>query len=138
MFNKTLIILCCFSVFTLHTSFTKERKQKVLKTIIIDAGHGGHDGGAKGVYSNEKDICLDVALKLGQYLSKELPEVKLIYTRTTDVYPELHKRAKQANQNKGDLFISIHVNAAPPKQHKELSGYKTVTSYVGKGKKRKR
>lgn len=138
MIKKTLIVFSCFAAITLLTSFAKEKKQKVLKTIVIDAGHGGHDGGARGVYSSEKDICLDVAMKLGQMIATEMPDVKIIYTRTTDTYPELHARAKQANQNKGDLFISIHVNAAPPVQHREFTGYKTVTSYVGKGKKKKK
>jgi len=138
MLKKSLFILTSFLLFTLLTSFKPEKKQKVLKTVIIDAGHGGHDGGARGVYSSEKDICLGVALKLGQAINKEFPEVKVIYTRTTDSYPELHARARQANQNKGELFISIHVNAAPPKQHRELTGYKNVTSYVGKGKKKKK
>lgn len=138
MVQKSFIFFACFAVVTLLTSFAEIKKQKVLKTVVIDAGHGGHDGGARGVYSSEKDICLDIALKLGQMIATEVPDVKIIYTRTTDTYPELHARAKQANQNKGDLFISIHVNAAPPVQHKEFAGYKTVTSYVGKGKKKKK
>jgi N-acetylmuramoyl-L-alanine amidase len=139
MLKKTFLVLCCFTVTTLLSSFTtNEKKQKVLKTIVIDAGHGGGDVGAKGDYSYEKDICLAVALKLGQEIGRELPDVKLIYTRSNDSYPELHARARQANQNKGDLFISIHVNAAPAIQHKELTGYKNVTSYTGKGKKKKK
>lgn len=137
MLKKTLFILSCFAMGTLLMSFAPA-KQKALKTIIIDAGHGGGDVGAKGAYSYEKDICLAVATKLGSEISRALPEVKLIYTRTGDTYPELHTRARQANQNKGDLFISIHVNAAPPIQHKELTGHKTVTSYVGTGKKKKK
>jgi N-acetylmuramoyl-L-alanine amidase len=113
-------------------------KQKMVKTIIIDAGHGGSDGGARGAYSYEKDICLDISLKLEKVLAKELPGVKLVQTRTSDTYPALHTRANMANSNKGDLFICIHVNAAPPKSHSELTGYKTVTTYTGKGKKRKK
>jgi N-acetylmuramoyl-L-alanine amidase len=136
MLKKTLILFCCFGLSALLLSFAPE--QKALKTIIIDAGHGGGDVGAKGAYSYEKDICLGVAMKLGAQISKELPDVKLIYTRTGDSYPELHTRARQANQNKGDLFISIHVNAAPPIQHRELTGHKTVTSYTGKGKNKKK
>jgi N-acetylmuramoyl-L-alanine amidase len=73
MMRKLCFLLVSFPFFTALTSFTKERKQKVLKTVIIDAGHGGHDGGARGVYSSEKDICLGVALKLGQAISKEMP-----------------------------------------------------------------
>lgn len=112
--------------------------QKVVRTIVIDAGHGGTDAGAKGAYSYEKDICLAISLKLQQVMAKEMPEVKLVMTRTSDTYPALHTRANLANSSKGDLFLCIHVNAAPPKKHTELTGYKTVTSYTGKGKKKKK
>jgi N-acetylmuramoyl-L-alanine amidase len=113
-------------------------KQRIVRTIVIDAGHGGTDAGAKGAYSYEKDICLAIALKLEKVMARELPDVKLLQTRTTDSYPALHTRANYANNNKGDLFLCVHVNAAPPKRYSELSGYKTVTSYTGKGKKRKK
>lgn len=104
-----------------------------LKTIIIDPGHGGNDVGAKGSYSFEKDICLAVALKLGKKIEKEMPDVKVLYTRTTDVYPEIKARAEFANANKGDLFISIHVNSAARIRHTKLAGYRTQTYYTGKG-----
>jgi len=113
-------------------------KQKVIKTIIIDPGHGGTDAGAKGVYSYEKDICLDVSLKVGKLIEKEFPDVKILYTRTTDSYPALHARADFANQNKGDLFLCIHVNSAPGRRMSEVTGHKTVTYYTGKGKNRKK
>ena len=113
-------------------------KQKVIRTIVIDPGHGGSDGGAKGQYSYEKDICLDVSLKLGKLLHKEFPDVKIIYTRTTDTYPALHARANFANSNKGDLFICVHVNSAPMKKGSEKVGTKKVTYYEGKGKKKKK
>jgi N-acetylmuramoyl-L-alanine amidase len=138
MLKKSFLVLGCFAVMATLFSFSEGKKQKVLKTIIIDAGHGGGDVGAKGEYSYEKDICLAVATKLGQELGKELPDVKLIFTRNNDTYPELHARARQANQSKGDLFVSIHVNAAPPRQHRELLRYDTRTSYTGKGKNRKK
>ncbi len=137
MLKKTLLIFSLFGCVTLLSSYVPH-KQKAVRTIIIDAGHGGRDVGARGEYSYEKDICLGVAMKLGQLITKEVPDVKLIFTRTNDSYPELHTRASLANQNKGDLFISIHVNAAPPRQHKELAGYKNVVSYVGKGKNKKK
>jgi N-acetylmuramoyl-L-alanine amidase len=117
---------------------TTTPKQKVVRTIVIDAGHGGSDAGAKGAYSYEKDICLAISQRLQQQMAKDHPDVKLLMTRTTDSYPALHTRANYANNNKGDLFLCIHVNAAPPKKHTELTGYKTVTSYVGKGKKRRK
>ncbi|HQV61701.1 MAG TPA: N-acetylmuramoyl-L-alanine amidase [Chitinophagaceae bacterium] len=117
---------------------TTPRKQKVVKTIVIDPGHGGSDAGAKGQYSYEKDICLDVSLKLGKMIEKEFPDIKLLFTRTTDTYPALHARADYANNNKGDLFLCIHVNSAPAQRKSELTGYKTVTYYTGKGKNRKK
>jgi N-acetylmuramoyl-L-alanine amidase len=109
-----------------------------IKTIIIDAGHGGKDNGARGDYSFEKDICLDIAMKLGKKLEQEFPEIKILYTRTTDVYPAIKARADFANTNHGDLFVSIHVNAAPKIRHSKFVGYKTQVYYTGKGKKRKK
>ncbi len=138
MLKKTLFILSCISIVTILSSFKEEAPQQAVKTIIIDPGHGGHDVGAKGDYSYEKDICLDVSLKLGQLINKQMPNIRLIYTRTTDSYPELHERARMANQNKGDLYLCIHVNAAPGIQRREFVGSKTVVSYVGKGKHKKK
>lgn len=112
--------------------------KKVIGTVIIDPGHGGSDHGAKGRFSYEKDICLAVSLKLGALITKEFPELRVLYTRTTDTYPELHDRAKFANENKGDLYLCIHVNAARGKRVGEIVGYKTVTYYTGKGASRKK
>ena len=137
MLKKTLFVLTVIGLGAGLSGFAPS-KQKVVRTIVIDAGHGGKDVGARGEYSYEKDICLGVSLKLGQMIMKEVPDVKLIYTRTGDSYPELHARASMANQNKGDLFISIHVNAAPPRESRELTGYKNVVSYTGKGKSKKK
>jgi N-acetylmuramoyl-L-alanine amidase len=131
----------CFfiAVIFFFTAFTSSAQQKAaLRTIIIDAGHGGKDNGARGTYSFEKDICLDVALKLGAKLEAEFPDIKILYTRKTDEYPELKARADFANANKGDLFISIHVNAAPKIRHNKFAGYKNQIYYTGKGKKRKK
>lgn len=85
---------------------------KLVKTIVIDAGHGGKDPGCLGSKSKEKDVALAVALKLGKYLEDNFKDVKVIYTRTTDVFVELEDRALLANKAKADLFISIHCNAA--------------------------
>lgn len=82
-------------------------------TLVIDAGHGGHDSGAKGAFSYEKDINLNVALAFGRYVERNCPDVKVVYTRKTDVFIPLHKRADIANKNKADVFISIHTNALP-------------------------
>ena len=111
---------------------------RLIRTIVIDPGHGGHDAGARGSFSSEKDICLDVSLKLGKLIQQAYPDVRLLYTRTQDTYPALYERANFANNNKGDLFICVHVNSAPSSVRKEVSGYRTVVSYIGKGKNRKK
>ena len=85
-----------------------------LKTVVIDAGHGGHDPGAVSKQSklSEKQINLDLALRLGARIQKAYPDVKVIYTRKTDKFVELAERGNIANRNHADLFISIHVNSA--------------------------
>lgn len=78
--------------------------------VVIDAGHGGHDPGTVGKKVKEKDIALAIALKLGAYIETQMPDVEVIYTRKTDVFVELYRRAQIANQSRADLFISIHCN----------------------------
>lgn len=80
--------------------------------IVIDAGHGGRDPGALGSYSKEKDITLNIALKTGEYIEKNISNVKVLYTRKTDIFLDIKERAEFANKNKADLFISIHANWA--------------------------
>ena len=87
-------------------------KQKTF-TLVIDAGHGGNDAGAIGAITKEKTINLNVALAFGKLVEQNCPDVKVIYTRKTDVFIPLHTRADIANKNKADLFISIHTNALP-------------------------
>ncbi|HVG12948.1 MAG TPA: N-acetylmuramoyl-L-alanine amidase [Flavisolibacter sp.] len=140
---KNILLTASFLIITtLFISFSQPEKQKAIKTIIIDAGHGimsnGGYNGAKGSYSYEDEICYAVAKELVQSIRSRFPEVNIIETRPNRTITELHQRADIANHNKGDLFISIHVNAAPPQQHKEFTGNKTVVSYTGKGKKRKK
>ncbi len=83
-----------------------------VRKVVIDPGHGGRDPGAIGALAKEKDIVLAISLKLGEYIEKYLDDVEVIYTRTTDEFVELHRRAQIANENKADLFISIHCNAS--------------------------
>lgn len=105
--------LACIILILLNL-FCKEAGAQPIRTIVIDAGHGGHDPGAVGVSgTHEKDVVLDVALRLGKMIQKNCSDVKVMYTRSTDVFVELYKRAEIANRNKADLFISIHCNSAP-------------------------
>ncbi len=144
MITRTVLFFLSVSFCAILLSFVKDDshqdppKQKVIKTIIIDPGHGGSDAGAHGEYSLEKNICLAISLKLGKMIEKEFPDLQLFFTRTDDSYPALHTRADFANEKKGDLFLCIHVNSAPPVRHSELIGHKNVTYYTGKGKKRKK
>ena len=94
-------------------------------TLVIDAGHGGKDPGTRGVKALEKDVNLKVALAFGKYVERNCPDVKVIYTRKTDVFIELSERAAIANRNKADLFISIHSNALP--DGKISRGFETYT-----------
>jgi len=94
--------------------------------IVIDAGHGGKDIGARGVVENEKDITLDVALRFGQLIEKNYKDVQVIYTRKTDVFLELWERARIANKNHANLFVSIHCNSAGNK-----SAYGSETFVMG-------
>jgi N-acetylmuramoyl-L-alanine amidase len=87
-------------------------KDKV-KTVCIDPGHGGHDSGCQGASVYEKNIALAISLNLGNFIETHLPDVKVVYTRKTDVFVELHRRAEIANQANADLFICIHCNAGP-------------------------
>ncbi|GAB4397927.1 MAG: hypothetical protein OHK0053_15430 [Microscillaceae bacterium] len=81
--------------------------------VVIDPGHGGKDPGTLGSASHEKDITLAVSLELGRILKANLPGVKVVYTRTTDKFVELYRRAELANEQRADLFISIHCNSMP-------------------------
>ena len=85
-------------------------------TLVIDPGHGGHDAGAIGKFSKEKDINLRTALAFGKYVERNCSDVKVIYTRKNDVFVKLDERAEIANRAKADLFISIHTNSLPGKK----------------------
>ena len=94
-------------------------------TLVIDAGHGGHDAGALGTISKEKDINLSVALAFGRYVERNQPDVRVVYTRKTDVFIPLKERANIANRANADLFISVHTNALPA--GKIARGFETYT-----------
>lgn len=142
MVNRILLLFiiaaCSISVSSYVRETPTTKNKKVINTVVIDPGHGGEDAGARGQYSNEKDICLAVSLKLGAMIKNEFPDLNILYTRETDIYPQLHDRAKFANENKGDLYLCVHVNAAGGRRKAELIGYKTVTYYTGKGASRKK
>lgn len=133
-----LIIICSVVANAFRIQPSVKQQAAGIKTIVIDAGHGGKDFGAAGAMSYEKDISLAVSLKLQEVLQKALPEVRIVMTRTIDIYQHPSLKANIANQAKGDLFVCIHCNAAFPTKHSEISGYKTVTYYTGKGSKRRK
>lgn len=125
------------------------RQKSLIKTIIIDPGHGGSDPGARGLHSTEAAVALEVAMKFGKKIEEEFPNIKIVYTRTSDILPgnradtkdALKYRADLANESKGDLFISIHCNSTKKAggwNEKRLDGYKIVSRYKGKGKRRKK
>lgn len=147
MIQRTLAIFLIASFSILLFSFSDtpapaDKKQKMIRTLIIDAGHGKQENGgyhgAKGSFSYEDQICLAVSKELVAMVKSQYPEIRIVETRPTERFVANYRRAEIANENKGDLFVCIHVNSAPPKKHSQLTGYKTVTTYVGKGKKRKK
>ncbi|HET6996904.1 MAG TPA: N-acetylmuramoyl-L-alanine amidase [Chitinophagaceae bacterium] len=150
MTSRALVLISAFTFSIFLLSFADKNKtpqpKATIKTLIIDPGHGGIDPGARGNFSNEADVALAVSLKFGKALEQEFPDLKIIYTRTTDVMPGnkptkdqgLRYRADLANSSNGDLFIAVHCNAAPDIHHRELIGYKKATVTVGKGKKRRK
>lgn len=109
-FRTYLLLLCACLATSLFANGGGEKKNF---TLVIDAGHGGHDAGACGKYGKEKNINLNVALAFGKLVEANCPDVKVVYTRKKDVFIPLQRRADIANSNKADLFISIHTNALP-------------------------
>jgi N-acetylmuramoyl-L-alanine amidase len=123
---KSLFLLILLIVFKGSASAARGDKNWV---IVIDAGHGGKDPGAHGSFSNEKDITLAIALKTGHFLEQNIKNVIVIYTRKTDIFPELKDRAEIANSNDADLFISIHANWA---KSKSIHGAETFVMGLAK------
>ncbi|MDR1112839.1 MAG: N-acetylmuramoyl-L-alanine amidase [Bacteroidales bacterium] len=110
---KKRLLLCLF--LTLFNVTVSAQFKDKIKTIVIDAGHGGHDPGCLGKKSQEKTVALAVALQAGKLISEQNSDVKVIFTRKTDVFVELFRRAQIANNNHADVFISIHCNASESK-----------------------
>jgi N-acetylmuramoyl-L-alanine amidase len=145
------LFISIFIFFTFSSFYTDTRPAALkLRTIVIDPGHGGIFPGTRGLISAEKDVTLEISLKLGEAIKANFPNTKVVFTRTTDacannadnLHDDLHARAQIANQAKGDLFISIHCNStrqpAGGYYEKRVIGHKKKLVYVGKGSKKKK
>ncbi len=109
--NHLLFKILLITIFLSFFNISNAQGFGGLKTVVIDAGHGGKDPGCRGSHTREKDVTLAIALRLGKMIEQSYPNVNVIYTRKTDVFVELDERAKIANRNNADLFICIHANA---------------------------
>lgn len=145
MFKVKVSVPILLSLLLITTGAAVAQAPKTLKTIIVDAGHGGKDFGAHGGYegglrSYEKNVTLAISNKLVAELRKQFPELKIIPTRTTDVYQSPPEKADIANNNKGDLFICIHADAVALQTGRRQIGTRQETHYKvsGKGKKKKK
>ncbi|UKJ06657.1 N-acetylmuramoyl-L-alanine amidase family protein [Solitalea lacus] len=140
------LLLSTISLFSFQTAVAQSAKPKTIKTIIIDPGHGYPTLNAKGRYSYEADLTLSFGQALAKKIQDSLPDCKVLFTRNdrndaggfTSPREANRYRARFANDNHGDLFISLHCNWAPGKKYSEIVDYKTTTYYTGKGKKRKK
>ena len=131
--NTLRRILLSLTMLTLGSMITFSAKKGDF-VLVIDAGHGGHDAGAVGNFSREKDINLKVALEFGRLVKQNCPDVKIIYTRSTDVFIPLYKRADIANKAKADVFISIHTNSVAKGSPRTARGVETYTNGIAQSK----
>ena len=118
MFFRPYIFLFFLVSWLLHAEMVHAQNDQgsVLKKVVIDPGHGGRDPGALGAKSKEKDIVLDISLRVGKMIGEKFSDVEVSYTRKTDVFVELDKRGDLANKAHANLFISIHANASKNKR----------------------
>jgi N-acetylmuramoyl-L-alanine amidase len=125
----------CLLVFAMilpySQNYAQDQNMAGIRKVVIDAGHGGKDSGAIGSRSKEKDIVLNVALKLGAYIQKNSPDIEVVYTRKKDVFVELSKRAEIANNANADVFISVHANSIARSKN-EVRGTETYVLGVAK------
>lgn len=113
---RNLVLPIGLTLFLVLASFQPVGKRSFAVTkIVIDPGHGGKDPGTLGSYTKEKDVALQVALKVGEYVNKYVSDVEIIFTRKDDTFIELEKRSEMANNHNADLFVSIHANSLPKK-----------------------
>lgn len=121
---KAILIAFISAAITILFNFQAFTQEYRVKTIVIDAGHGGKDGSTRGLYSTEKDVALKTALNLGAAIQANMKDVKVIYTREEDVFIPLYERIGIANEAKADLFISIHCNDMPVYHSSVVTGYR--------------
>ena len=142
MKQNRLILAFTFGILAffiaLPTQISAQAPVKTIKRIVIDAGHGGTDPGAKGDFSTEAAVSLAISLKLEDYIRQAMPDVEVVMTRTTDIYNSVVEKAKIANAAKGDLFVCIHTNSADPRKNREIVGYTSKVYTVKKGGKKKK
>jgi N-acetylmuramoyl-L-alanine amidase len=144
-----LIVIGTLSSFEPYSAITlRHYLAQPIHTVVIDPGHNKFFTGTKGLFSKEEDVTLEIGLRLGEAINKTFPNIKVVYTRTTEnsvegattLKEDLHDRANIANQSRGNLFISIHCDAMPPAPGgyyaKRVIGHKKKLEYVGKGSKK--
>ncbi len=133
--HSLFLLIGSFIALLITASFSaNSRPQNAkIRVVCIDPGHGGKDPGCHGDSTNEKDVALSVALKLGAYIEKYYPDVKVVYTRKTDVFVELNERAAIANRNNADLFICIHCNSACVRKKQSNGKYKDICNETADG-----
>ncbi|MFT4062771.1 MAG: N-acetylmuramoyl-L-alanine amidase [Edaphocola sp.] len=130
--TRSLIAAFFLTLTTAAPIFAQQGRS--LNTIILDAGHGGKDPGARGSFSDEKDIALGVVLKLGKILHDSIPQLKVVYTRRTDDFIDLKERGPIGNRASGDFFLAVHVNSTAGRRERIQTG----TTTVGRGKRKRK